>query len=117
MRGLKRQLKASTLIEVLVAMTIILACAGIGMTAVSNLSRDMNADLKIQAEIYMDKITNDTWTESDFTDKNFEFSAFRVERTIQPYNKQKRLRLLTIEAYTLSNRKVGERKQLILVMP
>jgi len=98
-------------------MTIIIACASIGMVAVSNLSRDMNSDLKMQAEIFMDKVFSDTKYEKDFSDKDYDFSGIRIERTIIEYKKQKRIRILMVEAFSITNRKIGEMKELIFVEP
>jgi prepilin-type N-terminal cleavage/methylation domain-containing protein len=117
MPGITVKYKASTLIEVLVAMVIILVCAGLGITAFSNLHRDMNGNKQSQAEVYMAKIQNDTKIDSDFTDKDFEFAGLHFERSVLPYNKDKRIRLLRIEAFNNLDRKIGEIKELIMVTP
>lgn len=117
MPGIGIKYKASSLIEVLVAMIIILICAGLGMTAISNLSRDMNGNVDMEGEVYLNKIVNDTKTDKDYTDKTFEFTGIRVERSILPCKKEKRLKILHIVVYNTVNRKVAEVKEIIKIEP
>lgn len=117
MPGLKNKYTASTLMEVLVAMVIILICAGLGMSSFANLNKDMNGNLEIQAEVYMEKVINDAKASKKYTDKVFEFEGIRVERSFKPYQQEKRLILMQVEAFNGRNKKIGEIKELILVTP
>lgn len=117
MHGLGKKYKGSTLIEVLVATIIILICAGMGMTAFSNLGRDMNGNSESIADIYLNKILNDTKAENDYTDRTYEYQSIRFERTVIAYKEEKRLRILQVQAYNNQNRKIGEIRELILITP
>ncbi|NJK96561.1 MAG: hypothetical protein HC905_18040 [Bacteroidales bacterium] len=114
---MKKRLKASTLLEVLVAMTIIITCAGVGLMAISNLSRDLNGDIRIEGDIYLRKVMADSQFENDYADKTFEFENIKIERSVQQYQKSTRLNLVILEAYTISGKKIGTIKEVILVNP
>ncbi len=117
MPGIKKRYKASTLIEVLVAMIIILICAGLGMSAFSNLNKDMNGNLEIRAEVYLDKVANNAKAGKNYTDEVFQFEGIRIEKSFMPYKKEKRLIVMDILAFNGLNQNIGEIKEVILVTP
>lgn len=117
MPGLIKKYQGSTLIEVLVAMVIILICAGMGMSAFANLNKDMNGNLDIQAEINMKKIVVDAKAYKKYTDEVFQFEGIRIEKQFRPYQNEKRLILMNVSAFNNRNIKIGEFKEIILVTP
>ena len=109
------KVKASTMVETIVAMVIILICSSIGLSLFSNLPRDVNDELKIEAEIRMNSLAVETKLKKDFTDTSIESANLRLVRSIQEYGKKTHLKILFIEAYSLSGRKVCEYKELIII--
>jgi hypothetical protein len=113
MSGLKRKLKGSTLMEVLVAMIIILTCVGITMMIFSNLSAGVNDELRILAEIRMNTIATETKLKNDLTEATFEFENIHIQRSILPFPQKARMKILYLEAQTLSGKKIAEYKEII----
>ena len=112
---LKHTEKGSTLVEVLVAMVIILACMGVAMTIYSNLARDVNDELKIRAEIQLNTLAADTKRSGNYTDGTLQFETMRIEKTVLPYRKSKHLRVLQLEAYTPLGRKITSYHEIIIL--
>jgi competence protein ComGF len=110
-----KQLKASTLIEVITAMVIILTCASIALMIFSNLSRDVNDDLRILAEIKINTWAAETKKNTDFTEATQNLENIRLERSILLYPKKSRLRVLLIEAFTPSGKKLTQYKEIISI--
>jgi hypothetical protein len=108
-------LKASTLIEVIVAMTIILTCLGIAMVIFSNMSRDVNDELRILAEIRVNTFAAETKNTKDFTDVTLDSENIRLQRSILLYPQKARLRVLYIEAFTPYGRKITEYKEIVSI--
>lgn len=108
------KVKASTMVETIVAMVIIMICAGMGLTLISNLSRDVNDELRIEAEVRVNSLAVETKIKKDFTEAEIESSNLRLQRSIKDYSRKSRVKVLLIEAYSLSGRKVCEYKELIL---
>ena len=114
MDALKLNFKASTLIETIVAMVIIMICSGIGLSLFSNLSHDVNDELRIEAEIRINSLAVETKLKKDFTETTLESPNLRFQRTFQEYQNQKRIKILLIDAYSLSGRKICEYRELVI---
>jgi hypothetical protein len=112
---LKKKLKGSTLVEVIVAMVIILTCLGIALTIFTNLSRDVNDELRILAEIRINTLANETKIKNDYTDVNLEFDNLKIQRSILPYPGKARLKILYIEAFTPMDKKIAEYKEIVSI--
>jgi len=109
------KLKASTIIEVITAMVIILTCLGIAMTIFTNMSRDVNDELKILAEIRVHTFAAETKKNNDYTDVTQDFDNIRIQRSILLYPKKSRLRVLFIEAFTPDGKKITDYKEIIVI--
>lgn len=111
---MKAKLQASTLVETIVAMVIIMICSGIGLCLFSNLSRDVNDELRIEAEIRINSFAGETKLKNDFTDITIESPNLRIQRYFQDYRNMKRIKVMLIDAYSLSGRKVCTYRELII---
>jgi hypothetical protein len=114
MDALKPRLKASTMIETIVAMVIILTCAGIGLSLFSDIARDVNDQIRIEAEIRVNSMATETKLKRDFTELSVETENLHLQRTVSEYSKESPVMILFIEAYSLSGKKVCEYKELIV---
>ena len=108
------KVKASTMVETIVAMVIIMICAGMGLTLISNLSRDVYDELRIEAEVRINSLAVETKLKKDFTEVEIESLNLRLHRSIKDYSRKSRVKVLLIEAYSLSGRKVCDYKELII---
>lgn len=115
MAELKKMVKASTLVETIVAMVIIMICAGIGLSLFTNISHDINDELRIEAEIQMNTIAVEAKLKKDFTDHTIESGDLKFERSFLEYGNEKRLRILKIDAFNLAGKKVCEYREIIKV--
>lgn len=112
---LKKKLKGSTLVEVIVAMVIILTCMGIAMSIFLNVSRDMNEELRILAEIRIHALATETNRAKDYTDTSVDFDNMKLQRNITSYANKAKLKQVTIAAFTLSGKKIGDYKEIVVV--
>jgi len=103
------------MVETLVAMVIIMICAGIAFTLFANLSRDVNDELRIEAEIRSNTWAIETKQKKDFTEAEIETENLRLQRMIQVYKKNKRVKVLMIEAFSQAGKKICEYKELITI--
>lgn len=106
-------LKGSTIIETIVAMVIILTCSSLALSHFSGLFRDTNEELRIEAELKIHDLSIRTIAESDFSNLTIDTAGIRILRSIDDYQFQPTLKILRIEAYTLSGKKICEMKKLI----
>jgi hypothetical protein len=111
----KKKLKGSTLVEVITAMVIILTCLGIAMTIFQNVSRDVNDELRILAEIRINTLASETKLKNDFTDIDLDFDNLKIHRSILPYPQKARLRVLLIEAFTPLGKKIAEYREIVSI--
>jgi competence protein ComGF len=107
------KLKASTLIETIVAMVIIMICTGIGLSLFSNLSHNVNDELRIEAELRISSLAAESKQKNDFTEITIELSDMRLERSISNYQNIERLKVLLIEAYTTNGRKICGHREIV----
>jgi hypothetical protein len=94
-------------------MVIILTCLGIGMTIFTNISRDVNDELRILAEIRLNTWAGETKLKNDITDASLDFENIKIQRSILPYPKKARLKVLFLEAFTPSGKKLAEYKEIV----
>lgn len=114
-QSISLKLKASTIIEVITAMVIILTCLGIAMTIFTNMSRDVNDELKILAEIRVHTFAAETKKNNDYTDVTQDFDNIRIQRSILLYPKKSRLKILFIKAFTPDGKKITDYKEIISI--
>jgi competence protein ComGF len=112
---LTKKVKASTMVETIVAMVIIMISMGIGLTLFSNFSRDVNDELRIEAEIKVNSLAVETKLKKTFTDIEIESENLRIQRSILGYDKETRVRELLIEAYSIAGKKACEYKELVII--
>jgi len=115
MVALTAKVKASTMVETIVAMVIIMISMGIGLALFSNLSRDVNDKLRIEAEIKVNSLAVETKLKKEYSDTEIESDNLRIERSIKEYKKTSRIKVLLIEAYSLSGKKICDYKELVII--
>lgn len=114
-KHLLRKLKASTLVEVIVAMVIILTSATAGFTILAKQSKGINNTLRIEAEMNLAFVVNNAKKNDLLLDNSFPFDNMRVELHIENYRNNKNLRVLICEAYTLHNEFICGSKEIISI--
>jgi|GEM_PF-463191 len=90
----KRRLKASTLIEVIIAMIIIMTVFGIAMHIFFNLESYNGNRQRIRALLLMQSVYNETISEHTYDDNEIELGQLVVEKTVSEQNESGTLLLL-----------------------
>lgn len=108
-----KKLKATTLIEVLVAMIIILLSFGTGMMIYNNILNSDNGYEKMKSRLILNEIAIETKKEKTFFDEIKEEETFTIHKSIEQYKDKKNLSLLHLKAFNKQGRLIAEKKELI----
>ncbi|PCJ87266.1 MAG: hypothetical protein COA57_04870 [Flavobacteriales bacterium] len=112
---LKQKIKATTLVETLIAMVIVMITFGLGLMIYVNVMNSGNQQLKLNAQLLMNQMAAETKTDNNFLDEEMETETLKIIKTVLPYEGSKRLNILMFEAFNKGGKKVTERKELIIV--
>ena len=94
---LNKKLHASTLIEVLIAMVIIVVVFGIANMIFLNIQKSTNTGIKIAASLELDKIAAETHRNFTYMDEEYKLDRFTIIKKVSNYNKAEELRQLNFE--------------------
>jgi Tfp pilus assembly protein PilE len=106
------QVKASTLLEVIIAMVIILVVFVIATGIYTNVIRSSPSVKAQQAKALAVSLIEESISEKDWTDKSIEKDSIRLNKTVIPYEGYADLLLITVTA-TEHGKTVGQSKQII----
>ena len=112
---LTKKIKASTLIEVLVAMIIIMISFGIAMAIYMNVSLSDHLVQKLKAELLLNETAIETKAANSFIDEKTGSDKISINKTVTSYNGIPELHLLMLEAFDVNGKKISERKELVIV--
>jgi len=110
-----KKLPSFTLIEVLVSMIIILVISSLASLAFVNLSGMGKNRKKLEAIIYTGNILNEAKKDLNYLDEEFNFPGMLIKKTTEEYPNSKSLKILKITAFTLENKPIIEREEIIRV--
>jgi hypothetical protein len=113
--GKLKTLKASTLIEVIVAMVILLIIYSMVIITFLNFSGENNISNKSRALILLENVSNTTKSTFCFIDKEFSFENIDVKQTILPYKGNDNLRTLKLEAISNSGKTILSKNEIIAI--
>lgn len=111
MDGMK--LKASTLIEVLIAMVLVMACFGIGTMIYSNVMRSGNERLKLKAHLAINELAVRSKKEKQFIDEVIKDETLTISKKISPYKQTTDVIVMEITAGDEEGRTIETYKELI----
>ena len=109
------KLKASTLIETIIAMVIILIVFGIIMNFYSGQIKSFNNSSKIKAYYILNKVSSNDLNKKSFSDEEFRIESFLIRRTIISYNNKESLYLLNYECLDTNQNILLQRKKVVLI--
>ena len=104
------KIKASTLIETVVAMTIMLIFILLSMLILTNINKNNNK-IKIRAHIVTDYFLEYTKNESRFFDEEFNDAGMRIEKTIELKNEN--AIIVNVKAYNADTILILEKKEIV----
>ncbi len=113
MAGIK--IKGSTLIEVIVAMTILAISVTATFIIVSNYQHSGSTRLKNVARSHIERMVNESIQEKNYLDETIELGYLKLEKKTETYQKQKNLLQISVEAFDRQERRVAYKKILIKI--
>lgn len=110
---LKPILKATTLIEALVAMVVVMLSFGIAVTIFANVTESSPLNEKIRVEVLLQELLAKTKIEKNFLDGEMQSNGIKVQKKVAPYAAARGLSILCLTAFDRNNKIIVERKELI----
>jgi type II secretory pathway component PulJ len=110
----KAKIKASSILEVIVAMVIIVVIFGMGMMIYANVTRSSLSAQKIQARAILLEELNKAEQTRGLATQSMDTAGFRVEQEVAPYPDDTLLSVIRLTAYDLNQNKISELQKVIL---
>ena len=108
------KVKASTIVDVIVSMVIIVVVFGIAMIIYANVTRMSLSSQKIKAQAILQKELISTEQTKTFSNKSIDTADLRIEQEVVPFNNDTLLSVIHLTAYDLNQNEVTELKKLII---
>ncbi len=108
-------LKASTLIESLIAMVIIVVCLCVATMIYSNVINSDKQVLQLKAMCFLNKKVVQTKAEKSFLDSEQQTENWDIKKTVEKYDQTENVYALTLSVFDKSGRLIAVRKELIIV--
>jgi len=112
---LNNKIKASTLIETLIAMVILIIVSGIATMTFINIAHSGSNTLRIEAMIQTQNALAETIKNNTFFDEDYSEGSIMIKKRITNYSSGKNLKILEMNAYSLEGRFMYERKEIIRI--
>ena len=112
---LKKHIPASTLLETLIAIVLILVCFSIATVVLVNIMQSDNGRMKLHAHLELEALYQKTMDEKTFIDEDVDYETFSIHKSIAPYQNSANLYQLTLTAKSKDAVQLDEFKKLILL--
>ncbi len=109
------RLKATTLIESMVAMILIVVSFGIGMMIYFNVLNGTRLQQKMQAELLLNTVLENTKKTSSFVEEAIELNGLIVTKETSPYRSYDNVRLLHLKAYDQKSNFIIDLKEVVYI--
>ncbi|OFY82803.1 MAG: hypothetical protein A3F72_01585 [Bacteroidetes bacterium RIFCSPLOWO2_12_FULL_35_15] len=113
MAGMNWQLKASTLIESLIAMIIIVTCLAIGTMIYANVLASDKQRLQLKAILILNNEAQQTKAEKTFIDSERQLDEWNIKKTVEHYEQTENLYRLTLSLTDKEGKTITTRNELI----
>ena len=111
---IKSRVKASTVLEVVISMVIIVLIFGTAMMIYGNVTRTSLSSQKLRAQAVLAQTMKAIQERASTQDSKSVIAGFTVERTVKPYDGNTKLLEVDLKAYDENNQLLAELNQLIL---
>jgi len=108
------RVKASTILEVVVSMVIIIAVFGIAMMIYANVIRTSLSGQKIKAQAVLSQVMKNMGSAELSSNQGSVIEDFTVERSVKPYSGNSKLLEIDLKAYDKNHLPLAELHQLII---
>ncbi|MEL6636642.1 MAG: hypothetical protein AAFW73_17335 [Bacteroidota bacterium] len=109
------KLKASTLVETLAAMTLLMVAFGIGMSIYLNILSSDHLERTSKANLYLQQFLEESKREGLFYDDEKVIGGYRLSRTIEPAGEYGDAYLINIEAEDIDGNFLHRVKEIVYV--
>lgn len=113
--SIKTEVKASTILEVVIAMVLIVVVFSIAMMIFANVTSSSLSVKKMRAQAILHEALLNAEKKSDTTSLSLNVEDFRVEEEIKPYYQTSGLYDIHLTAYDANQQKVTELEKVILI--
>ncbi|HAF29361.1 MAG TPA: hypothetical protein DCG75_09980 [Bacteroidales bacterium] len=110
-----KKLKASTLIETIIAMLIVTIAFSLALMLMLSISKNSNNSLKTKAYFLANEVLVKTKSEKTYFDQDFDYGNILIKKTVAEYENNEELFQLNISAYDVRNYKLVEQNELIII--
>lgn len=115
MDGMKMsRIKASSLLETIIALMVIMIVFGIAMTIYVNVMKNSTSLSELKASLKLEELARETKEKKSYFDESFNDESTLIEKKVKKYNDREGLLLLDFQAYDKTNKRLAERKEIIL---
>jgi|SRR4051812_33591305 Tfp pilus assembly protein PilE len=115
MAGLNHQLKASTLVESLIAMVILIVCLGIGTMVFTNVLNSDRERKQLHATLLANEEAIKIKFQKNYLDSEEKVGDWTLKKTVEKYEATENLFLLSIAVLDNNSKIVFIRHELIIV--
>jgi Tfp pilus assembly protein PilE len=112
--NINTKVKASTILEVLISMVIIVVVFGIAMMIYANVTQSSLSVKKIKAEAVLGEYLQNAEKSTGNATQSFTVDSLNIEQTIKSYNTEKHLVEIDLVAYDANQQKVAELHKVII---
>ena len=116
MPGVKiRKLNGATLMEVLVAITIIMTVISISVVVFVNVTGSSFTGEKVKSILFLNEVSLETQKNKSFFDEELTKGNILIVKKVEKYNGNKDLYLMHLSAYNGSKKLLHERKEILVI--
>ncbi len=112
--NIRKKIKGSTLIEVLVGVTILSITLGASLMIFVNVTEMNNSNVKTQAYLKVNELAVETAEEKNFTENEYELGTFRIVKTVETYQENNELTKVVFKAFNLKEKLLVTKQQIFL---
>jgi len=107
----QHRVRASSLVEVVISMVIIVVVFGVAMMIMANITKGSLSLKKIQAQAILKKVLINEEGQAELTDKTLSIDGVAVEQKVKPYGEG--LSEVHLTAYDDNNEKITEVRKVV----
>jgi Tfp pilus assembly protein PilV len=115
MAELDFRLKASTLMESLIAMVILVLCLGIATMIYSTVLTSDRERKQLTASMIANEEVIRVKAEKDFLDSEYEVNGYIIKKEVEKYEQTENLYLLSIVVLNAERKTIYTRKELLII--
>jgi len=111
---LNKKIRASTLLETIVALMLVMMCFSIGMMIYVNVINSDNNRQKLHVHLLLKGIAFKTKTDNSYLDESIESEMLSIKKKVIKYKDTENLNMLTLKAYDKQGKLLEEYKELLI---